>query len=356
VSTRARGLARAVVTRALTPPADTLGLLDWALSAAMRTRSIWLVSMYHRVLPEAEAPKVDIGLQVSAARFIEQLQFLQSRFAVLRVGEVVDRLRAEKPLPLHIASITFDDGYEDNLRVAAPILGRLGLPWSLYVTTGGLASGEPLWWDRALGVLAALESTTLDLRRLGLAQFARVEAIPQTPRTSWIVSVLSRLWSLPLELAIDAVDTIERQYRVRPEAVPGRLTGEQLAALAASGVELGSHTHSHRNLALADMPQVRADIRRGATELEALTGATLGGFAYPGGHLSRGAAAAVRELGIPYALAVDDRINIERVDCYRIQRVGMPDQPLHALKLSLLRHLYRGPARFGSVLYGERAA
>lgn len=349
-------LARAAVNGTLTPAADALGLLDRALRRAMRGRSVWLVAMYHRVLPEAEAPAVDIGLQVGAARFGEQLRFLRSRFTVLRVGEVVERLRAGRSLPPHIASVTFDDGYEDNLRVATPILAQHGLPWSLYVTTGGIAGGEGLWWDRALAVLAALQSPSLDLRSLGLAQFAHVEPVPDSARTAWIESVLDRLWSLPLELVERVIEAIERQYQVQPAPAPGRLKGEQLAALAAAGVELGSHTHSHRNLALAGREQVRADILRGASELEAMSGASARGFAYPGGRLSSGVAAVVRELDLDYALAVDGRVNIEQVDRYRIQRVGMPNGPLHALKLALLRHLLRGPAHFGVAARGDLAA
>ena len=42
--------------------------------------------------------------------------------------------------------ITFDDGYRDNHTLAYPMLKRLGVPFTVYVTTGFIDNLSPMWW------------------------------------------------------------------------------------------------------------------------------------------------------------------------------------------------------------------
>lgn len=42
--------------------------------------------------------------------------------------------------------ITFDDGYRDNYTHAYPLLKRLGVPFTVYVTTGFVDNQLPMWW------------------------------------------------------------------------------------------------------------------------------------------------------------------------------------------------------------------
>ncbi len=42
--------------------------------------------------------------------------------------------------------ITFDDGYQDNYDIAYPILRRLEVPFTVYVTTGFIDNCLPMWW------------------------------------------------------------------------------------------------------------------------------------------------------------------------------------------------------------------
>ena len=42
--------------------------------------------------------------------------------------------------------ITFDDGYRDNYTLAYPLLKKLGIPFTVYVTTGFTDNQLPMWW------------------------------------------------------------------------------------------------------------------------------------------------------------------------------------------------------------------
>ncbi len=60
------------------------------------------------------------------------------------------------------AAITFDDGYHDTLSTAAPILCAAGLPFTVFVSTGYLSSGDPLYLCPAdLRELATMPGVTI---------------------------------------------------------------------------------------------------------------------------------------------------------------------------------------------------
>ena len=50
--------------------------------------------------------------------------------------------------------VTFDDGYCDNFTVAYPLLKKMGVPFTVYVTTGFIDNKLPMWWypDDKLGI------------------------------------------------------------------------------------------------------------------------------------------------------------------------------------------------------------
>jgi peptidoglycan/xylan/chitin deacetylase (PgdA/CDA1 family) len=104
-----------------------------------------LLLCYHSVgsSPRADDPEF---LRVEPGRFRAQLELVLAaggRFAT--VAEIADRVRARAPLG-GLACATFDDGYEDNLAVALPILRELGLTATVFVATA--LAGRPSPWMR----------------------------------------------------------------------------------------------------------------------------------------------------------------------------------------------------------------
>lgn len=90
------------------------------------------------------------GLSCSPASFARQMELVASgRFgrAVALGGARLDGTSPE-------LAVTFDDGYQDTLTSAAPVLAKLGLPFTVCVTPGLLDAGRPhLTWPE-LGELA----------------------------------------------------------------------------------------------------------------------------------------------------------------------------------------------------------
>jgi peptidoglycan/xylan/chitin deacetylase (PgdA/CDA1 family) len=73
---------------------------------------------------------------VDPRRFETHMRYLAERHA----GRLMPVADAPQSDSLTIG-ITFDDGYRDNLVVAAPLLARLSIPFTVFVATGPVASG-----------------------------------------------------------------------------------------------------------------------------------------------------------------------------------------------------------------------
>jgi len=87
-------------------------------------------------------------LHIAPNRFRSQLVLLQDAgFEFVTVAELARRAAGEAPPP-GLAAVSFDDGMEDNYSVALPILRELGVPATVYVTTGLIGKPNP-WVARS---------------------------------------------------------------------------------------------------------------------------------------------------------------------------------------------------------------
>ena len=129
----------------------------FALASPGGTRARLSVLIFHRV--SAAQDPLFPG-EIFAEQFAALMSHVASRFRVLALRDAVQAL-AQGTLPARAMAITFDDGYADNLEIAAPILQRHRVPATVFVATGYL-DGGCMWNDL---VIQALRATQRDVGR-----------------------------------------------------------------------------------------------------------------------------------------------------------------------------------------------
>ena len=127
-------------------------VLGWLAYRSGLYRRFWrdraLIVFFHRV--DDRYPNDQNT--TTRAEFRAYCDFFARHFVVVSLGELLERLRAGADVSRHVV-ITFDDGYRDNLRNAAPELRQRGLPACFFVTSGFVDGTAAAWWDEEKGIV-----------------------------------------------------------------------------------------------------------------------------------------------------------------------------------------------------------
>ena len=250
--------------------------------------------MYHSVSDSVMDPS---RVTVSPEHFGEQMQVLRERFRPVGLSDYLERVRRREDLR-NVVVVTFDDGYANNLRIAAPILKDLDIPAVFYIATGYLGGEREFWWDELEQLVFGPESLPDRLPDDG----------PHSNDPD--ISGLSRVelyWKLWHALVVRPADS-QRQLLDRLGAWSGAqpcireshrpMTPDELVELSSiPGFEIGAHSKTHPRLSELEPSMAGSEIRDSAASIQNLLPTPVRHFSYPYGALSEEVKEMVRAAG-----------------------------------------------------------
>lgn len=223
-------------------------LRDWAAAGVAPVT----VLFYHRIHEDRATPWT-----THPRAFFRQMRWLMEHADLVSLQEAQERLIAGNCSHRPTVAVTFDDGYEDNLRVALPFLIEHAVPCTYFVTAENVLRGRPFEHDRLFG------------------------------------------------------------------AAPLPHTAEQIRALAASGVEIGSHAWSHSDFGGLNAGETRRQLIDSRHALEDMISAPVVRFAFPFGRPENsppGAIAAARECGYVAVCTAHGGYNVPPCEGFVLRR------------------------------------
>jgi peptidoglycan/xylan/chitin deacetylase (PgdA/CDA1 family)/glycosyltransferase involved in cell wall biosynthesis len=229
---------------------------------------------YHRILA-CKDPLLES--EPDLATFTWQMELLASGFNVLSLYDAIVAIQ-ENRVPERAVCISFDDGYRSTHDLALPVLRRLNLPATVFVTTGFLAGGN-MWNDRIVEAVRALPNGRLDLQNVGLGTWILSE---QKERIKVVDSINDSCKYLTSEGRLRVISELEKLASPMPISNL-MLTREMVANLARQGIEIGGHTITHPILTTLDDDVAKYEINENKRVLEQIIEKPLRLFAYPNG-------------------------------------------------------------------------
>jgi peptidoglycan/xylan/chitin deacetylase (PgdA/CDA1 family) len=303
-----------------------------------------IILLYHRVTHPIRDPQL---LCVTPERFAEQINILQGVCPVLPIGEIARRMRQDRPIE-KVAAITFDDGYQDNLIVAAPILRAAGAPATIFSTAGPIEKGGEFFWDDLDRILLSpgrlpphgrllLPCGNIDADLGAFADYAPDQAEAHrawdvlrpddpTPRHRLYRHLCGKLHAMPIAQRAETLKLICTWAGVDGaiRTTHRMMSASELRELASSSlIEIGGHTANHPRLSSESLSGQREEITANRTAIISAMGGAPPGFAYPfGTHnaYSSDTVQIVRELGFEFACANFPRRAGAGTDPFRLPR------------------------------------
>jgi len=244
-----------------------------ALASGSADGASLVILLFHRVLAE---PDPLLPSEPDAALFERQMQVVAQCFRPLPLSEGISRLRAGS-LPRRAVCVTFDDGYANNLEVAAPILLRLEIPATVYVATD-FADGGLMFNDTIIEAIRSAPAD-LDLRDVGLGH---LQLCDSRSRIAAIDAIIQAIKYEPSGVRIERLSSL---LRAAQKASLPRLmmTEPQIRTLRRLGFEIGAHSATHPILRSISHSESVSEIHRSKERLEGILGESVRSFAYPNG-------------------------------------------------------------------------
>ena len=270
---------RSLAVRLLGRPIGRLVALLLRLSA----RPVGAALMYHAVEERGGDPDRELVPPHSRALFEAQLRHLRGVYRLVPASRLLDevaRRRRGQRIPV---AVTFDDDLACHRAVSMPVLERLGVPATFFLSGASLHGPFSFWWER---LQRAVDRGHRPPEGIHIAA-AAVQELPPAERDQAAEQLLSEAGPDPAEAGMRADD---------------------VRALAAAGCEIGFHTRRHYQLTGLDDGALAEAMREGRGELAELSGQPVDVITYPHGRGDERVAEAAAEAG--YRVGFTNRFGV----------------------------------------------
>lgn len=249
------------------------------------------------------------------AWFERTLKFIGRKYGFVSFHELRDRIENNN-LGDNIAHITFDDGHRSFYENAFPVLKKLSLPSTLFVSPQVIEHEHNYWFQR----VRPLQST--DFRQLLIA---KTKMLFDGDISNYSTHAI--LKSLPY-LSIDEI--VSRYEEDHPDLKLPYMNvyKGQLIEMSDSGlVEIGAHTVNHPILANESANNSAFEINDSISSLSKLVGIPIRAFAYPNGQpvmdFGQREMMTLRNAGIELAFSTESRSIYIKADHMSMPRIGV---------------------------------
>ena len=309
--------------------------MQFANGKGHREGMIWpfAVLLYHRV-DEYHNP---YSSAVPVRVFDAQMAYLASKFNVISLSQLLDRVEQGIGVEPRTVALTFDDGYRDNYLYAYPILKKYGLPATLFVTTGYTDTSRRMWNDRIADAIQRTDRKAMNVVLPGETLSLVLES--ERSKLASMVLVLEKLKSLPESKKQPIVDEIVQQLGCL-NALTDRLmlSWTELREMAGSVWEIGSHTSEHRILTKISHGEIQRELANSKETLEQHLQIPITLFAYPNGKqhdFGESVKELVRAAGYRAALTTVSELNREGFEPFEIRRISPWEERLSLFAVKL---------------------
>ena len=279
-------------------------------------RQVGVVLAYHGVEQAPASAGCTLLVPHPAALFEAQMRVLASQHRVVPACELLSAVQQRRRGERFPVAVTLDDDLTCHATVAMPILRRLQVNATFFLSGASLEGPFAFWWER--------------LQRALALEAPRLAEVMQTPMTPAAALQLCQQIEAATPEARDEIAELLSEI-AGPDPSDAGLRSDEVRILVDAGMHVGFHTLRHDPLP----PLSDADLARsmvvGREPLESVTHTCLDVIAYPHGVADARVVDAARHAGYRVGFVLNQ------------ETVHSTDDPL---LLSRRSPTYRSPGHF----------
>lgn len=261
--------------------------------------------------------------------FQKQIKYLKENYNIISIDEFYLRL-TENRFKNNEVVLTFDDGYSNNLYKVAPILNNLSLPFTVFISTEHIETGELYPTSIARLIILGSELNKISLPSININN---LDITSFESKSNLYNKISIELKSRPLNDVRNIIkeligninrtkylNIIEKFKSVKP------MNWNEVKNLHELGATIGSHCKyhicCHNN---QDINEVKTQITDSKKIIENKLGDECRYFAYPNGDYTKRSNLFVKEAGYKLGFSTNKNGRIaENTDKAIIPRIGVP--------------------------------
>jgi len=310
-------------------PTAAIGEFALRLSA----RRVGVALIYHGVSSQGGNPSKELVPAHAAKLFEEQMLHVALHYQIVSATEILEAVKRRKRGQRFPVAVTFDDDLDCHTSVTLPILRRVGVRGTFFLSGASLRAPSLFWWER-----------------LQRAFDARLPELPEIVGSSHSLDTSEAIHNFASD--VEAMEAHQRdliaqrlENALGPDPGDSGLRTEEVRELVSAGMEVGFHTLRHDPLlAVADESLARA-MSEGREILEGIAGTQLITIAYPHGVADERVAEAARAAGFEVGFTGDRSTVAPDSDVMLLGRLGPSYWSRGHFALQMLSRLLSGDRR-----------
>ncbi len=278
-------MGRGAIARAL----DITHLGEALLRAQRAVGVPWITAItYHSAADTARAKLYDDGVvDTTKEQFDEQLAFYTRHFDVIGIDDLTRFVTKGEPLPKSPLLLTFDDGYIDNHDVVLPLLQKHGTRATFFIATDYLAERKLFWWDKINFFVKSSKKDQIELQYPDVRVLPRADDKQVSTAVRACLRIVKDTYDLDLERFFQELargcDVSLSSKEERHLADGMLMTWDHVRALRRAGMDVQSHTASHRVLQTLSPERLKDELVQSKRVLEDVLREPVVAVSYPVG-------------------------------------------------------------------------
>ena len=295
------------------------------LNSSLKNKLVIL--LYHGVTEDENTGIINYqGKHINHIEFEKQISFVSKNCSLISIDDWLQIKKSDSEVPPYPTIISFDDGFKNNLSVAAPILKKYSAPCIFYISSGMIDSEKMFWVDI---VEACIDSTSKASITLNLDQKITYNLISHEDKVRALLDIKKYCKLSKNSQKNDVINELIEATEINPDKKSHvnyqTLNWDEVRQLNSNQLfTIGGHTHTHTILSSLEKDDLKYEIKHCLKKIAKELDQDILHFSYPEGqahHYNDEVIRILKENGIICCPSAVNGVNDYSEDFFHFKRV-----------------------------------